>query len=167
MSHTKLSIGRILNFHGIKGEVKVGFSKGKEAHIKKLKKVWVDDIELNVENVRFHKQFALIKFKELNSIDDILPLKGKNICEDSETIKKDLEEDEFLINELVGMNVFNPEDDLIGVVQNVCDNGANDIIAIKTPDEREILIPFIKEFVPIVDIKNKKIVIKPIEGMLE
>jgi len=163
----KLSIGRILNFHGIKGEVKVGFSKGKDGHIKKLKRVWVDELELNVENVRFHKQFAIIKFKELNSIDDVLPLKGKNILEESENIKKDLEEDEFLIHDLVGLDVFNPEDDHIGTIQSVYDNGANDIIVIKTGDEKEAMVPFIKEFVPVVDIASKKIIIKPIEGMLE
>ena len=65
-----VSIGKILNFHGIKGEVKIGFTKGRENFIAGLKAVFVkfsgEVITLNVDTVRFHKQFALIKFKEIN-----------------------------------------------------------------------------------------------------
>ncbi|MGN0015652.1 MAG: ribosome maturation factor RimM, partial [Candidatus Gastranaerophilaceae bacterium] len=69
-----ISIGKVLNFHGIKGEVKVGYTKGREKQIEQLETVFID-VEgsfhtFSVETVRFHKQHALIKFKEINSIND-------------------------------------------------------------------------------------------------
>ena len=64
-----LSIGKILNFHGIKGEVKVGFTRGREETVKSLKQVYIEVdgnmIPLNVDSVRFHKQHALIHFRKL------------------------------------------------------------------------------------------------------
>ena len=71
-----VSVGKILNFHGIKGEVKVGFTSGKENFIASLKKVFVfknnEKLSLDVVSVRFHKNFAIIKFKQVNSIDDVV-----------------------------------------------------------------------------------------------
>ena len=71
MNDKFISVGKILNFHGIKGEAKIGYTKGNEAFIASLKSVNVNDgekfITLHIESVRFHKQFALIKFKEINT----------------------------------------------------------------------------------------------------
>lgn len=168
-----ISIAKILNFHGIKGEAKVGFSKGKEEQISALKKVWVNSgnekRELNIKTVRFHKQFAIIKFDEINSIDELMEVKGENLYISKEIVEKSLDEDEFLIEDLIGMMVFDNEDELIGTVQTVGSNAANDILCIKpeNPDYNQFLIPFVKELVPVVDIKKRKIIIKPIEGLLK
>ena len=68
MSDNLISIAKILNFHGIKGEAKIGFTKGRENQIESLKKVFAKKdnqyCELTVSSVRFHKHFAIIKFKE-------------------------------------------------------------------------------------------------------
>ena len=74
----------------------------------------------------------------------------------------------FLIEDLIGLNAFDNNDDFIGVIADVKTSSGNDILCIKPEDESkgEILVPFAKELVPIVDIKKKKVVIKPIEGLL-
>lgn len=168
-----ISIAKILNFHGIKGEAKIGFSKGKEEMISSLKKVFLDfegqKRELNVVSSRFHKQFAIIKFKEINSIDELMPYKGGNLYISKEIVEENLGEDEFLIEDLIGMSVFDNEDELVGIVQSVGENAANDILCVKPtdPEFEQFLIPFVKEFVPVVDVKKRKIVIKPIEGLLK
>ncbi len=166
-----ISIAKILNFHGIKGEAKVGFSKGKDAQISALKKVWIDNgkRELNVKSVRFHKQFAIIKFAEFNSIDELIEFKGQNLYIEKAAVTKTLDEDEFLIEDLIGMLVFDNTDELIGSVQSIGANNANDILCIKpeNPDYEQFLIPFVKELVPVVDVKKRKIIIKPIEGLLK
>ena len=69
-----ISIGKILNFHGIMGEAKVGFSDAQR--LKNLKKVIVKDNELTIEKHRFHKNFAIIKFKEISDINELLNFKG-------------------------------------------------------------------------------------------
>lgn len=161
-----ISIGKILNFHGIMGEAKVGFSDAQR--LKNLKKVIVKDTELTIEKLRFHKNFAIIKFKEISDINELLNFKGENIYLEKKEVQNTLEEEEYLIGDLVGLNVFDDKDDLIGTVDSIAKSTGNDILSIKPQDDRygNILIPFVKELVPIVDIKGKKIIIKPIEGLL-
>ena len=161
-----ISIGKILNFHGIMGEAKVGFSDAQR--LKNLKKVMVKNIELTVEKLRFHKNFAIIKFREISDINELLNFKGENIYLEKKEVQNTLEEEEYLIDDLVGLNVFDDKDDLIGTVEYIATNSGNDILCVKPQDEKygNILIPFVKELVPIVDIKNKKVIIKPIKGLL-
>jgi len=164
-----ISIGKIINFHGIKGEAKVGFSDIN--HIKNLKTAFVEKnnekIELNVSSVRFHKNFAIIKFDEINSINELIEFKGKSIYITKENLLKKLDENEFLIDDLIGLNVFDNEENFIGTVNEIKKTPANDILCVKKEQKKdEILIPFVSELVPIVDIKAKKIIIKPIGGLL-
>ncbi len=161
-----ISIGKIINFHGILGEAKVGYSDPKR--IENAKKVIVKNIPLNIEKFRFHKNFAIIKFREISDINELLKYKGENIYLEKEAVKKGLEDEEYLIDDLVDAKVFDDKDDLIGTVEYIATNSGNDILCIKPQDERygNILIPFVKELVPIVDIKNKKVIIKPIKGLL-
>ena len=164
------SIGKILNFHGIKGEAKVGFSN--QSLISNAKKVYVgqneEKKELNVSSIRFHKNFAIIKFKEINSINELIEFKGSNIYMSKETVVKSLDENEFLIDDLIGLKAFDNEENYIGEITEIQKSSANDILCIKSPDEKKdlILVPFVSELVPIVDIKTKKVIIKPIEGLL-
>lgn len=166
----KISIAKILNFHGIQGEAKVGFSKGAEDRIKTLKQVQVGDTTLTIEKTRFHKGFAIIKFKEINSIDDLLKYKGQSLYIEKSLVKEQLEEEEYLISDLVGLNVFDNKEDFLGTIHSVGTNTAGgtgtDLLCIRSK-EKEFLIPFVKELVPIVDLKGKKVIIKPIEGLLD
>ena len=101
-------------------------------------------------------------------INDILELKGKLLFVEESVIRENLNEDEFLIDELVGLEVFDNENgQKLGFVIGVSNNGASDLISIKTNSKKISLVPFVKAIVPIVDIKNKKIMINNIEGLLE
>lgn len=161
-----ISIGKIINFHGILGEAKVGYSDPKR--IENAKKVIVKNIPLNIEKIRFHKNFAIVKFKEISDINKLLNFKGENIYLAKEEVKNQLEEEEYLIDDLVGLKVFDNKDDFIGIVDSIAKSTGNDILSVKPEDEKygNILVPFVKELVPIVDVKAKKIVIKPIKGLL-
>lgn len=166
-----ISIGKILNFHGIQGEAKVGFSKNQEDFLKTLKVIYIkkenDYIKFEVSNVRFNKNFALMKFKEISSINDLIPYKGCLIFVEKNVIRKNLDEDEFLIDELTGLDVVDLENNKIGVVVGVSNNGVNDFISVKSKTKKISLVPFVKKLVPKVDIKNKKITINNIEGLIE
>ena len=163
-----ISIGKITNFFGIKGEAKIGYSS--ENQIKSAKKVYLlDDVskrELTIKSVRFHKNFAIIKFNEIDDINDIIPFKGQRIFVSKQEIVKKLEKDEFLIDDLVGLEVYNEEGEKIGEVVAISNNSSQDLLNIKNSIGQISLVPFVNEFFPVVDIKNKKIIIKPIEGLL-
>lgn len=168
------SIGKILNFHGIQGEAKVGFSKNQEDFLKKLKEVYVKTassefgyVKLKVLTVRFNKTFALIKFEGINSINDLMPYKGCLIFVKKAAVKENLDEDEFLIDDLTGLEVVDLDNNSIGVVTGVSSNGVNDLISIKSKTKKISLVPFVKELVPTVDIKGKKIMLNNIEGLIE
>lgn len=166
-----ISIGKILNFHGIQGEAKVGFSKNQESFLKTLHSVYIkknsDYIKFNISTVRFNKTFALIKFKEINSINELMPYKGCLIFVEKRTAREELGENEFLIDELTGIEVFDLENNLIGTVVGVANNGANDLISVKSKTNKISLVPFIKELVPEVDITAKRIIVKNIQGLIE
>lgn len=166
-----ISIGKILNFHGIKGEVKVGYTAGREDLVKSLKSVFVSVSDerklLTVESVRFHKQFALIKFKEINSVNDAEIYKGKDISVYRSEISKFLSENEYLISDLIGKVVYSSDDEKIGVISDVGSNNAGELLQIKDYNGNLHLVPFVKEIVPVVDIEKGYIVINNIKGLIE
>lgn len=167
----QVSVGKILNFHGTQGEAKVGFSKNQADFLKKLKVVYIKQqaelVKKEIISVRFNKTFALIQFKGINSIEDLMPYKGCLIFVDENFIRENLDEEEFLIDELTGLDVFDLQDNKIGVVIGVSNNGTTDLISVKSKTQKISLVPFVKELVPSVEIKNKKIVVNNIEGLIE
>lgn len=172
MATKYISVGKILNFHGIKGEAKVGYSKNQQDFFLSLDSVFINKdnnySELKISSIRQNKNFLIVKFKGIDDINDILPYKGCLLFVEEKVIRDNLDEDEFLIDELVGLEVFDNEDGKkLGFVIGVSNNGAGDLISVKTNSKNISLIPFVKAIVPVVDIKNKKIIINNIEGLLE
>ena len=166
-----VSVGKILNFHGIKGEAKVGFTKNQEDFFCSLDKVFVkkgnEYLPLIIKSSRLHKNIALVQFEGINSIDELLEYKGAFLYVEEETIRENLEDDEFLIDELVSLEVFDQNGEKKGFVVGVSNNGASDLLSVKTNSKKIVLIPFVKAIVTDVSIKDKKIIINNIEGLIE
>ena len=167
-----ISVGKILNFHGIQGEAKVGYSKNQQDFFCSLKEVFVlvnhEYKSLKIKSCRLNKTFAIVKFEGIDSINDLLQYKGALLFVEDSVIRENLDEDEFLIDELVGLSVFdNADGKKLGFVIGVSNNGASDLISVKTSSKKVCLVPFVKAIVPVVDIKNKKIMINNLEGLLE
>ena len=167
-----VSVGKIVNFHGIKGEAKVGCSKNQQDFFMSLDTVYLKDNDkytpLSISYAKPHKNLMLVKFDGINSINDLLEYKGCLLFVDEDVIRDTLDEDEFLIDELVGLEVFDIKNgEKLGFVIGVSNNGATDLISIKTNSKKISLVPFVKAIVPVVDIKNKRIEINNIEGLLE
>lgn len=167
-----VSVGKIVNFHGIKGEAKVGCSKSQQDFFLSLDTVYLKNNSeyepLYIESVRPNKNLMIVKFEGINSINDILEYKGNLLFVEESVIRDTLDDDEFLIDELVGLEVFDNDDGKkLGFVIGVSNNGASDLISVKTNSKKICLIPFVKAIVPVVDIENKKIMINNLEGLLE
>lgn len=163
-----ISIGKITNFFGIKGEAKVGYDN--QNQLKNAKKVILaDDIskrELDIQQVRFHKNFAIVKFVQINDINELIKYKGQRIFVLKSEVLGKLEQNEYLISDLVGCFVYKEDGEKIGEVVNISFNSSQDLLNIKNYLGQIDIVPFVDEFFPVVDIKNKKIIIKPIEGLL-
>ena len=170
MRDNLISIAKILNFHGIKGEAKIGFTKGRENQIEALKKVFAKKegqySELNVSSVRFHKHFAIIKFKEFQTVNDVEEFKGCDLYLSKEEVEETLANDEYLISDLIGMDVYDEDGSCVGKITAIGENLANDLLSVKDGNGKEHLVPFVKEIVPVVDLQGRKVVINNIEGLI-
>ena len=169
MKNNFVSIGKILNFHGVRGEAKFGYTKGREDFLLKLDIVYIqinnEYKELEVENIKFSPKCAIIKFKNINSLNEIIEYKGCLVFVQEAIAREHLEEDEFLIDELVGLNVYDG-DTRVGSIVGVSNNGASDLLSVKTNSKNICLVPFVKAIVTSVDIKSKRVQINNIEGLL-
>lgn len=166
-----LSVGRILNFHGIKGEAKVGYTQGKEDQLLSIEKFLIEkngeQIFLTPESIKFHKQHALIKFKEINSIEEVQELKNIELKAEKSKVQEHLEEDEFLIDDLVGLSVYNTKDEYIGKVLYLETQPGSELLSIEDENKKTHLVPFVKKLVPVVDLKKQILVIDEIPGLIE
>ena len=169
MKNSYISVGKILNFHGVQGEAKLGYSKNREEFLSELKQVFVqvgdEYLPLEIVRIRFTPKCGIIKFKGIDTLNDILEYKNKLLFVEETTAREHLEEDEFLIDELVGLDVYDGNKK-VGTVVGVSNNGASDLLSVKTLNKNVSLVPFVKAIVLSVDIKNRRIQINNIEGLL-
>ena len=93
--------------------------------------------------------------------------KGKDIYADRSLITKNLSDDEYLITDLVGLEVYSSDDEKIGVIADVGNNNAGELLQVKNSEGKTYLVPFVKDIVPVVDLNKKLVVINNIEGLIE
>lgn len=163
-------IGKIVNTQGIKGEVRVVPSTDDITRFELLDSVLImrrGQLEKKeIENVRYHKQFVLLKLK---GIDDMTTAEGYKNCEVQIPAEEALPcgEDEYYIRDLYGMSVYNEEGALIGALSDVLFTGANDVYVIQPVDseKKDILLPAIKQCILEVSVEEKKMVVKIPEGL--
>ena len=164
-----IKVGRIINTHGIKGELKVFPLTDNLDRFDDLKVAYLGDNKekVEIEQVKYYKGLAIIKFKEFDNINQVMKFKDDFLYIDAED-KVELPEDHYFIFDIVDCNVYDTEGRKIGVVTDVLQYTSNDVYVVKDMEKnKEYLIPAVKKFVVDIDIENKKIIIDPIEGMIE
>lgn len=167
------NVGRIVNTHGIRGEVRVisttDFEETRFAVGSKLAVFKKDDkrpIWVTVESARRHKNFILLTFEGLNNINLVEPFKEGLLKVSKDQLAEDeLDENEYYHFEIKDCEVYSEEGDLIGVVSDILETGANDVWEIKSKGKKHY-IPYIADVVKEIDIDNKKIIIHVMEGLL-
>lgn len=163
-------VGTIVTTHGIKGEVKVKLETSfPEERFKKGSKLFLkeNDLyrEITINSYRMHKQMALITFNNLQNINDVLGYIGKELYVD-ETAQINLSEDDFYYHDLIGLDAFDEEHNLLGIVSDIMEVPQGEILVITKQNGKEALIPFVDEYIKKVNLEEKCIVIRIIEGLL-
>lgn len=165
-----LQVGAITSTHGVHGEVKVFPTTDDPKRFKRLKNVILDtgkeQIPMEIEGVKFFKQFVILKFKGFDNINDIERYKGKNLYVTRENAVR-LRRDEYFIADLEGLTVFLEDETEFGTLTEVIQTGANDVYNISMKNGGDVLIPAIKECVLSVDVENGKMVIHLMDGLLD
>lgn len=164
------TVGRIVNTHGVKGELKVMPTTDDPKRFEKLKSIFVERKTMEsyeIQSVRYHKDFVLLKLKGIEDMNAAELLKGSVLKierKDSLPLKKD----EYYICDLFGLKVFTEEERYLGELVDIIETGSNDVYAVRKEDrEKDLLLPAIKQVIKQVDIEGQRMVVHLLEGLEE
>lgn len=164
-----LQVGVITSTHGVRGEVKVFPTTDDTARFKQLKHVLLDTGRemkpLEIQGVKFFKQFVILKFKGIDNINDIERYKRCPLLVERKDAVE-LKEDEYFIADMIGIQVETEDGEVFGTLKDVMETGANDVYVIDTEEHGEVLVPAIKECILDVDVENRKMTIHLMDGLI-
>lgn len=163
-----LQVGAILDTHGLRGEVKVFPTTDDPGRYDYLEDVILEDksgkqITLVVEKVRYFKNLVIVKFKDLDNINDVEQYKKCNLYVTRENAVE-LEEDEYFVADLIGLTAKTDEGEELGQIKDVLTTGANDVYVIDTK-EGELLVPAIHDCVQEVDLEAGVMMLHLLPGL--
>lgn len=169
-----LNVGKIVNTQGIKGEVRVisktdfskeRYKKGKELFLFQENK---KPITLTVRSHRKHKNFDIISFEDHPNINDVEKYRDGILKVDKEDLGK-LEANAYYYHQIVGLEVFDENSELLGTIKEILSPGANDVWVIgqNKKGEKDILIPYIESVVTLVDVANGRVEVEIPEGLID
>ena len=163
-----LEVGQIVNTYGIKGFVKVNPLVDNNNQFKSFKTLYIQQKnnfkEFQVEEVKFSKNLVLLKLKGIETIEQAEELRNYYLQAKRSDIK--LEKGAYFIVDLIGLEVYTEEGELLGILKEVLQPGANDVYVVENEAKQEILLPVISDVVKQVDIEGKKVIVKLLEGLI-
>lgn len=164
----RIRIGQIVNVHGLRGEVKVYPLTDYPERFDEIRYLFLEreERERQIQSVKYHKNMAILKIEGIDSVEQAERVREKYLFIDRENLRE-LEEDEHLIADLIGMEVSDMKGHHIGVLKEVLPYSVHDVYVIRSDEGKEYMIPGLKRFVPKIDMQERKIFIDPIEGMIE
>ena len=164
-----LEIGQIVNTFGIKGMVKVKPFTDDIKRFDKLKKVYIENKngrkEYEIEELKYHKEMVLIKFKGIENPEDANLLRESYL-----TVNRDdedpLEEGTYYIVDMIGLEVETEEGEKLGNLVDIFNTGSNDIYVVKNELGKQILLPAIKDVIKKIDMEKRKMTVHLIPGLM-
>lgn len=166
---SELQVGVITQTHGIKGEVKVFPTTDDPARFRNLKRVIMDTgkerLELEISGVKFLKQYVIVGFQGIDSINDVEKYKGARLYVTRDNAVR-LRKDEYFVADLIGMKIVTEDGEPFGIMKDVMATGANDVYVVEREDASEILLPAIRECVRNIDMEQGVITVHIMDGLL-
>ena len=166
-----LTVGKVVNTHGVRGEAKVwpetDFPEERFGKGTKLTLVSPDEAKtmpVTVVSARPQKNLYIVKFQEFQNINQLEPYKGWSIKTDS---RIPLEDHEFYFQDIIGCTVQSEDGETLGVITEILRPGANDVWVLKRTNGKLAYIPYIEDVVLNVDVAAKTVTIHVMEGLLE
>lgn len=166
-------VGIISSTHGLQGEVKVYPTTDDVRRFRKLKKVTLEagkrqagNAVLEITGVKFVGQFAVLKFKGVDSIEEAQKYLGASLrVPRSEAVP--LGKDEYYVADLIGLDVMGEDGARIGTLKDVMSTGANDVYVIGLDGGKELLLPAIRQCVLEVDVEAGFVRVHILDGLLD
>lgn len=162
-----IKVAQILNTHGIKGGLKIRPFTDFIDRFSEDVTYYIDNKNnpVHIENYRVYKGLVYINLEEYDNINDVLIFKGKNLYIAKED-RYELPEGLYYISDLIGFEIIDEKDGKIGTLKEVLTTSANDVYVVDLGNNKEALIPAVKEFIVNIDTEENRIFVKLIEGML-
>jgi len=166
-----LPFGKILKARGIKGEVKFFPFSGQMDSIIDLSRVFIQKRgeekakEFKIVRLRSHNKSHFIELNGIRTIEDANELRGSTILIEKSDLPQ-LNEDEFYWFQLIGIKVYTNDGEYVGQIENLMDRDPQSILIVKHND-KETLIPMIDSIIDEINLKEEKVIITPIEGLIE
>ncbi len=163
-----LEIGKIVNTHGLKGELRVVPYTDDPSRFELLKQVEVikknDILKYEIQRVKYQKSFILLKLADVDTIEAAEKLKDTVIRIPYE-MGLPLEEDEYFIGDLYDIRVETEQGEFLGEISDIIFTGANDVYVVSKTGSKDILLPALKSCILKVDIANNIMIVKLPEGL--
>ena len=162
-------VGQIVNTNGLKGLLKINPFTDDITRFERLKTILVEHkkelLEFEIESVRYQKKQVLLKLKGIDTIEE-----AEKYREDYLKIKRNKEEklpeDTYYIVDLIGLDIYTENGELLGKLDDIFSTGSNDVYVVKNSEGKQILLPAISDVIKNIDLEQKKIVVNLIEGLL-
>ena len=153
--------GRIVNIHGVNGEVKIVVWLDSPEFFRSFKRLYLNGAEKKILSSRVHKSFVIARIEGVDDLNAAMALKGKTV----EILRTDahLKKGEFFVQDILGFRVVDEQGTEIGILADAVETPASMIYVVK--GEREHLIPAVKEFILNIDAEREEIRVHLIEGM--
>ena len=161
MKKQYLEVGRIVNTHGIQGEIKLQPWADSPEFVLEFKTIYIDGAPVKIMRGRVHKSMVILKLEGFDDVNAAMRLKNKVAYIDRDDAG--LEDGEFFIQDIIGASVVDEDGNSLGVLDDVLDMPAGSVYVVK--GDREILIPAVDEFILSTDAENGVITVRLIEGM--
>lgn len=162
-------IGQIVNTNGLKGVVKVKPFTDDIKEFETFENIYVQAkaelVEYKIESVRYAKNMVFLKLKGIDTIEEAESLRNFYIKVERDALPE-LEENTYYIVDLLECEVVTIDGENLGKMDDIFNTGSNDIYVVKNEEGKQILLPAIKEVIKDVDIPNKKITVKLMEGLI-
>ena len=162
-------VGQIVNTFGVKGSVKVKPFTDDPERFEELKNVYVckkDKLEeVEIVEVKYHKDMVLLKLKGIEDMTEAEKLKGLYLKIDRKDAKK-LPEGTYFIADLLGLDVYSDENEHLGKLEDIFNSGANDVYVVKNELGKQLLLPGIPDVIKEIDLEKEKIIVHLIKGLI-
>ena len=162
---SKIEIGKIVNTHGVRGDVKINpFMDDTEA-FREFKYLYINDKKVAVKGVKFVKRNPIVSLEGTDTVEKAELLRNTPVYIDEEMLPE-LTDNEFYIKDILNLNVETTDGEFLGKITDVFKTGSNDVYEILKDDGKKFLIPAISQVVKEINVKEKKVVIELLEGLI-
>jgi 16S rRNA processing protein RimM len=165
-----LLAGYLVGSFGIKGQLKLRLVSDRPDHLeRRVKTLYVGKLRqpYKLKSAFQHKSnLMIVSLEGVESRDDADALRGSEVSI-REQDAAPLADDEYFLHELHELPVLTEAGDEVGVVRDIVETGASDMLVVRRPGKADALIPMVRDFVVELDIPGRKIVIRPIQGLLD